>query len=68
MHALLMNFSEAGEYIKAMRKAHWDAGHLFQDKDGNTKTYWGNWESYLNGNNLSVPVTTWIRTFTVLSS
>ena len=32
-----------------MRKAHWDAGHLFQDKDGNTKTYWGNWESYLNG-------------------
>ncbi len=42
-------FLEAGEYIKAMRKAHWDAGHLFQDKDGNTKTYWGNWESYLNG-------------------
>ena len=28
-------FLEAGEYIKAMRKAHWDAGHLFQDKDGN---------------------------------
>lgn len=22
---------------------------MFQDKDGNTKTYWGNWESYLNG-------------------
>ena len=43
------DFLEAGEYIKAMRKAHWDAGHLFQDKDGNTKTYWGNWESYLNG-------------------
>ena len=42
-------FLEAGEYIKAMRKAHWDAGHLFQDKDGNTKTYWGNWKSYLNG-------------------
>ena len=42
-------FLEAGEYIKARRKAHWDAGHLFQDKDGNTKTYWGNWESYLNG-------------------
>ena len=42
-------FLEAGEYIKAMRKAHWDAGHLFQDKDGNTKTYWGNWESSLNG-------------------
>lgn len=42
-------FLEAGEYIKAMHKAHWDAGHLFQDKDGNTKTYWGNWESYLNG-------------------
>ena len=42
-------FLEAGEYIKAMRKAHWDAGHLFQDKDGNTKTYWGDWESYLNG-------------------
>lgn len=42
-------FLEAGEFIKAMRKAHWDAGHLFQDKDGNTKTYWGNWESYLNG-------------------
>ena len=42
-------FLEAGEYIKAMRKAHWDAGHLFQDKDGNTKTYWGNGESYLNG-------------------
>ena len=42
-------FLESGEYIKAMRKAHWDAGHLFQDKDGNTKTYWGNWESYLNG-------------------
>ena len=42
-------FLEAGEYIRAMRKAHWDAGHLFQDKDGNTKTYWGNWESYLNG-------------------
>lgn len=42
-------FLEAGEYIKAMRKAHWDAGHLFQDKDGNTKTYWGNWEGYLNG-------------------
>ena len=46
---LSYEFLEAGEYIKAMRKAHWDAGHLFQDKDGNTKTYWGNWESYLNG-------------------
>lgn len=42
-------FLEAGEYIKAMRKAHWDAGHLFQDKEGKTKTYWTGYENYLNG-------------------
>lgn len=42
-------FLSAGEYIKAMRQAYYDTGHLFQDKEGNWKTYYPNWENALNG-------------------